>query len=186
MASVFIGGSRAISRLNPIIRERSDDLMHRGCVILIGDANGADRMVQQYFADQGYRDIVVYCMSRCRNNVGDWPIKKVESVSKTKGFAYYAAKDLAMAQDANCGVMLWDGASNGTLNIIQNLIGSDKKVLVYLSATKSFVKLNDQPDLESLLLQCDPREIAVAQSHRGRSGASCPRHPNCLSPPSVS
>jgi hypothetical protein len=58
--------------------------------------------------------------------------------------------------------MLWDGATKGTLNNIQNLIGYGKKVLVYLSAAKSFVKLNDQSDLDRLLRQCDPREIAEA------------------------
>jgi hypothetical protein len=168
MTSVFIGGSRAISRLNPIIRERLDDLMHRRCLILIGDANGADKMVQQYFSDQGYRDVVVYCMSHSRNNLGEWPVRKVESDSKTRGFAYYAAKDLAMAQDAKCGVMLWDGASKGTLNNIQNLIGAGKKVLVYLSAAKCFVKLNDQSDLDSLLRQCDPSVIADAQGQINR------------------
>jgi hypothetical protein len=172
MTSVFIGGSRAISRLNPIIRERLDDLLRRRCLILIGDANGADKMVQQYFADHGYRDVVVYCMSRCRNNVGDWPTKIIESDSKTKDFGYYAAKDLAMAQDAKCGVMLWDGASKGTLNNIQNLIRSGKKVLVYLSAAKSFIKLNDQSDLDSLLRQCDPRDIAYAQGQISRSLSS--------------
>jgi hypothetical protein len=43
-------------------------------------------------------------------------------VGRSKDFAYYAAKDLAMAQDAKCGVMLWDGRSKGTLNNIQNLL----------------------------------------------------------------
>lgn len=175
MTSVFIGGSRAISRLNPIIRERLDDLMHRGCLILIGDANGADKMVQKHLADQGYRDVVVYCMSRCRNNVGDWPVKTVETHSKTMDFAYYAAKDRAMAQAAMCGVMLWDGASKGTLNNMQNLLGLGKKVLVYLSAANSFVKLNDQSDLDTLLRQCDPREIAEAQGQISRKLANSPQ-----------
>lgn len=168
MTTVFIGGSRAISGLNPVIRERLDDLMHRRCVIFIGDANGADKMVQQYLAEQDYRDVVVYCMSHCRNNVGGWPIKKIESASKTKDFAYYAAKDLAMAQDAKCGVMLWDGASKGTLNNIQNLIGSGKKVLVYLSTSKAFTKLNGQADLDQFLQQCDPKTIAEAQERISR------------------
>lgn len=168
MTMVFIGGSRAISRLNPVIRERLDDLMHRGCVIFIGDANGADKVVQDYLAKQGYRDVVVYCMSRCRNNVGGWPTKKIESASKTKDFAYYAAKDLAMAKDAKCGVMLWDGASKGTLNNIQNLIGSGKKVLVYLSASGAFTKLNGQADLDQFLRQCDPAAIAEARDRISR------------------
>ena len=47
MTSVFIGGSRAVSRLNDTIREQLDNLIARGRQILIGDANGADRAVQQ-------------------------------------------------------------------------------------------------------------------------------------------
>ncbi|MCC6265466.1 MAG: hypothetical protein IT169_17975 [Bryobacterales bacterium] len=163
MTTVFIGGSRAISRLNTAIRERLDDLMHRRCAIFVGDANGADKMVQQYLAERDYRDVVVYCMSRCRSNVGGWPVKRIESDSKAKDFAYYAAKDLAMAKDAKCGVMLWDGTSRGTLNNIQNLIGSGKKVLVYLSTSRSFTKLIGQADLDQFLQQCDPRTIAEAR-----------------------
>jgi hypothetical protein len=163
MTSVFIGGSRAISRMTPIIRERLDDLMRRECQILVGDANGVDKMVQQHFASRGYAHVIVYSMANCRNNVGNWPRRTVESPAKAKGFAYYAAKDLAMARDAQCGVMLWDGASKGTLNNVQNLISAEKKVLVYLSATQSFFKLNDRADLEGLLSQCDPKEIAAAR-----------------------
>jgi hypothetical protein len=70
MTTVFIGGSRAVARLNPMVREKLDDLMRRGCRILIGDANGADKAVQQHYAERGYRNLVVYCMDRCRNNVG--------------------------------------------------------------------------------------------------------------------
>jgi hypothetical protein len=143
--------------------------MRRRCVIFIGDANGADKMVQQYLAERDYRDVVVYCMSRCRNNVGSWPIKKVDCDSKTKDFAYYAAKDLAMVQDAKCGVMLWDGASKGTLNNIQNLIGSGKKVLVYLTTSKSFTKLNTQTNLDQLLGQCEPTAIGEAQNRISRA-----------------
>ena len=38
--NVFIGGSRAVSKLNAVIRERFDDFIKRGCTILVGDANG--------------------------------------------------------------------------------------------------------------------------------------------------
>jgi len=36
--NVFIGGSRAVSKLNAAIRGRIDDLIARGCTILAGDA----------------------------------------------------------------------------------------------------------------------------------------------------
>src|SRR5713226_6461922 len=129
MTSVFIGGSRAVSRLNATIWQRLDDLIQRGCVIFIGDANGADKVVQQHFADRDYHNVTVFCMGTCRNNVGNWEVRKVESDSSRRDFVYYATKDIAMAREAKCGVMLWDGRSKGTLNNIFNLIGANKKVL---------------------------------------------------------
>jgi hypothetical protein len=70
-------------------------------------------------------------MDRCRNNVGPLPTKRIGHLGRSKDFAYYAAKNLAMAQDAKCGVILWDGRSKGKLNNIQNLLGLGKKTLVY-------------------------------------------------------
>lgn len=129
MTTVFIGGSRAVSRLNAIIRTKLDDLITRQCMIFVGDANGADKAVQQYLASCGYQHVLVYCMDRCRNNLGKWPTKHVVTTTGGAGFAYYAAKDLAMARDAKCGIMLWDGKSKGTLNNIQQIISVGKKRL---------------------------------------------------------
>jgi len=39
VTSVFIGGSRAISKLNGVIREQLDNLITKKCAIFIGDAN---------------------------------------------------------------------------------------------------------------------------------------------------
>ena len=61
---VFIGGSRAVSKLNAVIRGGLDDLMKRGCTILIGDANGADKAVQTYFAKERYAKVIVFCMEQ--------------------------------------------------------------------------------------------------------------------------
>ena len=163
MATVFIGGSRAVSRLNAVIREKLDDLIARRCLIYVGDANGADKAVQQHFADRGYRDVTVYCMDRCRNNLGSWPTKHINRPAASKDFAYYAAKDLAMTEDAKCGMMLWDGKSKGTLNNIQNLINSGKKALVYLGPEKALHKLSSPGDLLKLLDRCDSTVIANAQ-----------------------
>lgn len=163
MTSVFIGGSRAISKLNDPLRAKLDNFMQRGCTILIGDANGADRAVQQYFASRHYHHVVVYCMDRCRNNIGGWATKRISRPSGPRDFAYYAAKDKAMADDAKCGMMLWDGESKGTLNNIQNLLGSGKKALVYFSPESTFYKLVTNDDLKALVARCDPELIAAAQ-----------------------
>jgi hypothetical protein len=151
MTKVFIGGSRAVSRLNNVIRAQLDDLIRKGCAILIGDANGADRAVQQHFADRNYQNVVVFCMDRCRNNVGGWNVRSITSAGGKRDFAYYAEKDKVMAHEARCGVMLWDGESRGTLNNILTLLRDRKKALVYFSPTKIFHKLSTETDLQLLL-----------------------------------
>lgn len=160
MTSVFIGGSRAISKLNEAIREQLDNLITKNCAILIGDANGTDKAVQKYFAQRRYPNVTVFCMANhCRNNVAGWPTRPVAAPPKAKGFEYYAAKDAAMAQEAKCGLMLWDGGSRGTLNNVLNLLGHGKKVMVYLGPSKSFFKLSSEEDLDALLARCDQNTI---------------------------
>jgi len=159
VTSVFIGGSRAISKLNDVIREQLDNLIMKRCAILIGDANGMDKAVQKYFAQKRYSNVTVFCMDHCRNNVGGWQTRPITAPPKAKGFEYYAAKDAAMAQEAKCGLMLWDGESRGTLNNVVNLLGHGKKVLVYLGPHKSFYKLSNEEDLDALFARCDQNTI---------------------------
>jgi len=163
MTTVFIGGSRAIARLNETIRARLDDLTQQDCHILIGDANGADKAVQKYLASRGYRNVTVYCMGTPRNNAGDWKIHAVHADSSRRGFAYYAAKDIEMARAAECGLMLWDGRSKGTLHNILNLLGADKKVLVYFSPEKRFYTISNAADWKTLVSRCDRQQIERLQ-----------------------
>lgn len=161
--NVFIGGSRAVSRLNAAIRTRVDDVIIRpGHTVLIGDANGADKAVQQYLAERRYPNVVVFCMEKPRNNVGGWATRSVEPPADRKGFAYYAAKDSVMAKEAKCGVMLWDGRSKGTLNNILNLIGTEKRTLVYFSPTKEFYVLANGDDFQALLARCQKNDLDAA------------------------
>jgi len=160
--NVFIGGSRAVSKLNALLRERLDDFMQRGDTILIGDANGADKAVQQYLADSDYRNVIVFCMEECRNNIGAWPTRSVKPPSDRKDFSYYAAKDFIMAQEAKCGVMLWDAKSKGTLQNMLNLVGAGKRTLVYFAPTKDFYVLATEQDLHTLLARCEKRDLETA------------------------
>lgn len=76
MTRVFVAGSRSVSRLNDQIRERLDNIMRQDFTVLIGDANGADKAVQVYLAKCNYRNVFVYAMELCRNNVGEWPVHR--------------------------------------------------------------------------------------------------------------
>jgi hypothetical protein len=160
MDSVFVAGSRALSKLNAHVKERLDNILRKEFTVLVGDANGADKAVQRYLAERGYRRVVVYCMEVCRNNVGDWPIR-----SHTAGPAvkrdrhYYGIKDRAMAKDAGCGFMLWDGISKGTLTNIINLLDYDKKVLLFSAPKKKFFTLRSSAELDQTLKACGIKDV---------------------------
>jgi hypothetical protein len=157
--NVFIGGSIGISKLNGAIRARLDDFIKRGNAILIGDANGADKAVQTYLAEREYRNVTVFCMEECRTNIGAWPTRSIEPPSKKKDSSYYAAKDFVMFQEAQCGVMIWDAKSKGTLKNVLNLVGAGKRTLVYFAPTKDFHVLATEQDLQILLARCERRHL---------------------------
>jgi hypothetical protein len=164
VTAVFLGGSRAISRLNDVIRAQLNNLITRQCKILIGDANGADKAMQKYFADQNYRDVLVFCMDRPRNNLGNWEIRTLSSERKNKDSEYYATKDRAMSSEAKCSLMLWDGVSKGTLRNVMEQVEDKKRVLVYFSPKKKFFTLAAEADLENLLAECDKRDLERLKS----------------------
>lgn len=143
MNKVFIGGSRRLARLNDDIRQRLDNIVEKGYVVLVGDANGVDKAVQQYLFNKNYRNVFVYCVGEeCRNNVGQWNTRWVKEPSKVKDFHYYKIKDLEMIRDTDYGFMIWDTKSKGTLNNIVNLLRENKMVILYISKdlkTRNFI-----------------------------------------------
>ena len=152
---VFIAGSRALPRLNDALRQRLDRIISEEHAVLVGDASGADRAVQQYFAGKHYPNVTVYCTGgNCRHNVGQWATAVVAPPAGVRGgFDFYAAKDREMALHASHGLMLWDGESRGTLTNIRNLVDSHKPVVVYLSPAKTFVTVKTSVELDDLLAQ---------------------------------
>ncbi len=157
MNKVFFGGSRTIARLSQAVKERADNIIANGYLMLLGDANGADKAMQKYLADKSYRNVLVFCVGGvCRNNIGDWETRNVDPNRSKRDFDYYSTKDVLMGEEADYGFMLWDGKSKGTLNNIVNLCERNKKVLVYFSPAKSFYTVESERDVSKLLEHCEP------------------------------
>jgi hypothetical protein len=117
MPTLFVAGSRRISRLPAEVKRRLDTMIDKHFQILAGDANGADKAVQRYLADKSYPNVLVHCMKdHCRNNVGNWPKREVAAPRGAKGFDYYSLNDRAMAEAAEYGLMLWGDKRKGTVN----------------------------------------------------------------------
>jgi hypothetical protein len=168
MTKVFIAGSRKLSRLNPEVKRRIDNMIEKDFTILVGDANGADKAVQKYLSDRNYRNVIVHCMAdNCRNNIGQWPAREITAPKGVRGFSYYAMKDQAMVDDTTYGLMLWDGESKGTLNNVINLLRQDKPVAVYLAPKKTFQNLRSTSDLPELLGKCDRASVQRFEQELG-------------------
>jgi hypothetical protein len=160
MHSVFVAGSRALSKLTAQLKARLDNIVKQNLRVLVGDANGADKAVQRYLAERGYQHVVVYCMDVCRNNVGNWPTQKhTAETGMRRDRQYFGIKDLAMARDASCGFMIWDGTSKGTLTNVVNLLETHKKVLLYSAPKKDFFTVRTREDLNHALTASGIKDV---------------------------
>jgi adenine-specific DNA-methyltransferase len=159
MKTVFVGGSRRISRLGSDLRGRLDQIVEKNLCVLLGDANGADKAVQSYLKERSYPHVIIFCTAgQCRNNLGHWRVESVAPPHKAKDFQFFSAKDAAMAREADVGLMIWDGESSGTMVNAARLVGSGKPVVVYVAPQKTFRTVKSPAQLEKLLLGC-PAEI---------------------------
>lgn len=155
MKTIFIGGSRHVSRLPAEIKHRIDNVINSGHQIIVGDANGADKAVQKYLNDASYDKVTVFCSGeKFRNNVGLWTTRRVDAPKNLKGFQFYAAKDREMAREADFGLMIWDGKSPGTVLNVLRLVRSGKISVLFSVPDKRVINIKTQADWDSFLTNC--------------------------------
>ena len=165
MTSVFLSGSRKISRLNDAIRQRLEKMMENRLSIMVGDANGADKAMQTYLSKRGYEDVTVYFVGdNPRNNIGGWHSIHVATEPGQSGREFYTQKDKEMANVAEFGFVLWDGKSAGSVNNIVELAMRGKKVVVYSGPEKAFHNILSGSDLEDLLKRNDAFNIQTVRN----------------------
>ncbi len=152
---IFVSGPRAVKSLDKCVEERLDNIIKNKFTLLVGDAIGADKLTQQYMYSNQYDNVIVYASrGKARNNIGDWEVKEIKVKRNIKGFDFYAVKDIKMAEDADYGLMIWNGKSKGTLNNIINLTRLNKKVSVYLIPYKRFIVVRTIEETKKIMLDC--------------------------------
>lgn len=159
---VFISGSISIKKLPKYAIEKIENIIKMEFLVLVGDAKGADSLVQKYLHKKGYKNVLVYFAgNKLRNNFGNWKTNQISSNNNKKGREFYTLKDIEMANDADYGLMMWDGKSEGTLNnvlmmqqkskrffvIIDELMVDEKHVDLILKM-KDEQKMNEKKQLE--------------------------------------
>lgn len=152
MPTVFIAGSIKIKRLDSRFVDRIETVVSEGLSVVLGDANGADTSIQQELSRLSAPDVTVFCTgSMPRNNVGSWPVERVQSTAASGTRAFFTAKDIRMAERADYGLMLWDAASTGTLSNVFELLSRNKSTVVFVNREKEFVNIKQNDDILKLV-----------------------------------
>lgn len=165
MQSVFIAGSITIKNLPTAFIEKIESLLSANLAVIVGDASGVDSAVQQALYDRGARAVTVYCSGFTpRNNIGKWPVRNIVSAAPEGTKAFFGAKDLAMADAADVGLMLWDAKSTGTLTNVIELTKRGKKTVVFVGKRNGFIIVKDRSTLEHLISMMSDGAKKLAES----------------------
>ena len=149
---IFIAGARNIIDLDDNVKSRLMSIYNNKHSVFVGDCYGVDTAVQKFFIKLKYDNVTVFASNgKARNNIGNWNVENVHVDNLVKGFDFYKQKDIAMANSADYGFMIWDGQSRGTLNNIINLVYQNKKVLVYTTIFHKMLVIETIPQLNSLV-----------------------------------
>ena len=144
---IVLGGSRHLEYVPGEVAEKLDEWILRGEEFLVGDASGSDSAFQIFLHKRNYSKVLVLSSAgTVRNNLGNWPTQLIDSGLRSKSHAIHAFKDREMTRVADCGLMIWDCKSAGTLSNIIDLIENGKECSVWI-APDSELCLFDNPNL---------------------------------------
>lgn len=118
------------------IRTKIDSYMKSGDRIIIGDAPGVDRQVQDYLNSKNYKNVEVYGPGKqVRYSANSkWKTQTVDSGKyKPDTDEWRAEKDILMSKIADRGlaIVLENGGAGATRDNIDRLIDKNKEVKVY-------------------------------------------------------
>ena len=152
------------------VQSRINNVINSGFNIVVGDANGADRFIQEHLHACHADKVTVYYTGEVpRNNVGDWPVHHVQSKAKVGSREFFATKDLEMAKISDYGLMIWDCESTGTLSNIIEMLKKNKKSLVFINKNTDFVTVSDRNGLDHILNFMTHKACAKAEGKIGLS-----------------
>ncbi len=171
----FISGSISSKDIPQEVIKSVDESREKGYTILVGDARGIDKNVQDMLKADNYKNVEVYYIGSSPRNFSDrdWIGKHIpvdienESLYKNGKYTREAQmiKDKAMANEADFGLVIWQdtsknrfgniSVSKGSLNNIYNLLTQNKYVGLYFVPAPEYgiMKFNDLTDFEEKVIE---------------------------------
>lgn len=136
------------------VRSQIDERMKRGDRIIVGEAPGVDRQVQDYLKRKGYKNVEVYTSAKDPRYLANkkWKVNSVDASKYEEGSKeWLAEKDKAMTKVADEGIaVILDEGAKATRANIARMIEDYKDVSVY-ELSKSG-KVNDH-SLDKLITE---------------------------------
>ena len=156
MPTVFVAGSRQISRLPAEVGSRLDMMIEKSFQILVGDANCADKAVQRYLADTSYPSVFVHCMKdHCRNNIGNWPTRQLVGPARRQRFRVLLHQRSRDGGRRGIRPHAVGRQEQGHGQQRRQPVCDHKPVVVYVTLTRRFRTIKNFDDLDGLLAQGD-------------------------------
>jgi len=168
---MFISGSIANNSIPDEVIKSIDVSIDKNYLILVGDARGVDKNIQDLLKINNYSNVNIYHIGNKPRNLADknWKqIKVTIDESNPKLFkdgkftrAAQMIKDKCMVNEANFGLVIWQDVSTnrfgnvqvskGSLNNIYNLLKMGKPVGLYFVAkpNEGIIKLTDLKHFEN-------------------------------------
>lgn len=140
---VFISGSISIKKLPKEVLKSIDKIISNNFEILVGDANGVDKLVQEYCLKKQYFYVTVYSIFGFpRNKESEkFGFKKIHvDYNIKKEIEKQKQKDKAMTEDSTYCLIIWDEKSKGSYLNILRAIELNKKAKVYLAQKNKFLE----------------------------------------------
>lgn len=158
MKIIFAGGSQTVSFLSREAEEYFRCALTEGDVrFIVGDCYGVDRAVQLFLASLG-ADVLVYASEgKARNNPCRFPVVAIPAEG-FHGRDYYRQKDIAMALEADEGVMIWDGKSKGTYANMLHLLGRKRPVTLFLQGQSKPIPIREKCILFSIRKESEEKQ----------------------------
>ena len=139
MKKVFISGSMSIKKLDNLVIFSLKRIIENNLGVLVGDANGIDSLIQEYFAKNNYFNVTVYTIFDSPRNLlsNNFSVKKIKTF--LKGRKAQEEKDKAMSFDSDYFFVIWDGKSKGSFNNILRALELNKLLKIFYDKEKRFL-----------------------------------------------
>ena len=171
LLKMFISGSISNNSIPDEVIQSIDISMDKNYLILVGDARGVDRNIQDFLKLNNYSNVNIYHIGNKPRNLADknWKQFKVAiDESNPKLFkdgkftrAAQMVKDKRMVSEADFGLVIWQDVSTnrfgniqvskGSLNNIYNLLKMGKPVGLYFvqKPNEGIIKLTELINFEN-------------------------------------